>query len=447
MTQLHRPWFGIKSLEIPRPTRFRISTHGMNETEKSGSARFLPILAAMLLAIATRGASMLVGSGSFDDPDNYLPLARSLAAGEGLALGGRLTAYRPPLYPIVLTPLLITLGDQATCGIGLLHLALGAATAGLTAGVALAWNMGARRALIAALIVAFDPVLVWQSRFVMTETLTAFFVIAAVAALTLPGGRGAVLGGCLFGLGGLSRPSLLAGAVLAILAALFVAPGTRRERVIRGAAMALAMGAALAPWAARNTLIFGVPVWTTTHGGYTLALANNEVYYRDVLNGPPGAVWTGDDQWRWWDSVNRATAGMPEPEADRFLRNTVWKLELEQPGTFLRACFSRLARFWSVAPATAVYSPVVRWATALWTVPLWIALVLGLFRRQLWQWPQVAAPLCVIGLTLVHAVYWTDLRMRAPIVPAIALIAAGASLRLGDARTARPYRNAESTAR
>jgi hypothetical protein len=235
--------------------------------------------------------------------------------------------------------------------------------------------------------------------------------------------------------------------VLAILAALFAAPGTRRERLIRGVAMSLALGAALAPWAARNAVIFGVPVWTTTHGGYTLALANNEVYYRDVLNGSPGAVWTGDEQWRWWDSVNRATAGMPEPEADRFLRNTVWKLAIDQPGTFLRACLSRLARFWSPAPATAVYSPAVRWGTALWTVPLWIALVMGLFRRQLWQWPQAAAPLCVIGLTLVHALYWTDLRMRAPIVPAIALIATGASLRRRDARSIDPYRNAESTTR
>ena len=34
----------------------------------------------------------------------------------------------------------------------------------------------------------------------------------------------------------------------------------------------------------------------------------------------------------------------------------------------------------------------------------------------------------VLGLTLVHALFWTDLRMRAPIVPAIALIAAGSRL-------------------
>ncbi len=49
--------------------------------------------------------------------------------------------------------------------------------------------------------------------------------------------------------------------------------------------------------------------------------------------------------------------------------------------------------------------------------------------RSLWRWPRIAAPMIVIGLTLVHAFFWTDLRMRAPIVPAIALIAAGAGRR------------------
>ncbi len=150
---------------------------------------------------------MMVGSGSFDDPDNYLPLARSIAAGDGLALGGRLTAYRPPLYPIVLSPVLMTLGDRAARGIGLLHLALGAATAGLTACVALAWNMGSRRAFLAAVIVAVDPVLVWQSRFVMTETLTAFLLVAALAALAFPGWRGAVLGGAFSGWAGSHGPA------------------------------------------------------------------------------------------------------------------------------------------------------------------------------------------------------------------------------------------------
>ncbi len=119
---------------------------------------------------------------------------------------------------------------------------------------------------------------------------------------------------------------------------------------------------------------------------------------------------------------------MSEPLADRFLRNRAVALCIAQPLTFLRAGLQRLGRLWSLAPAVAVYSPAVRWATAVWTLPLWIALVIGLARRSLWRWPQIAAPLLVAGLSLVHTVFWTDLRMRAPIVPAIALVAASAGV-------------------
>ena len=62
--------------------------------------------------------------------------------------------------------------------------------------------------------------------------------------------------------------------------------------------------------------------------------------------------------------------------------------------------------------------------TALWTTPFWLAVAWGVCRRGLWQWPRASALSIVIALTLVHAVFWTDLRMRAPIIPALALIAA-----------------------
>jgi 4-amino-4-deoxy-L-arabinose transferase-like glycosyltransferase len=387
-----------------------------------------PILVTVLLAIALRGAVMLMGMGQFEDPDNYLPLAESLAKANGLSWNGRPTAYRPPLYPMVLAPFLKFMGERRFLGIALLHLGLGAATVSLTAEAARRWGLNARRVLAAAVVVACDPVLIWQSRFVMTETLGAFLLALALAELTRPGWRGAVAGGTCLGLAGLCRPSLLPGAALIILGGLVAKPGSRGDRTLRSLALGVSVTAILAPWAIRNAIVLGEPIWTTTHGGYTLALGNNEAYYRGVLNGSPGRVWTGYDQWLWWDSVNRATTGMSEPQADRFLRDAVVRLALDQPITLLRACLERQRRFWSVAPAMAVYSRSARWATALWTIPLWIALGFGLFRRTLWHWPQIAAPLLVAGLTLVHTLYWTDLRMRAPIVPAIALIAAAAVL-------------------
>src|SRR5205807_404788 len=138
------------------------------------------------------------------------------------------------------------------------------------------------------------------------------------------------------------------------------------------------------------------------------------------------ALWSGENQRRWFEGVNRAVEGLPEPEADRRIRALGLAMLARRPRDFARASAARLGRFWGVAPAVAVYGPATRLATAIWTVPLWIALALGLTRRALWRWPRVSAPAVVLALTAVHSVYWTDLRMRAPIVPAVALIVAGA---------------------
>jgi 4-amino-4-deoxy-L-arabinose transferase-like glycosyltransferase len=394
-----------------------------------------PLWVILLLALFLRAAVIVRSPGRFDDPDNYLPMARALWAGEGFALRGRPTAYRPPLYPLLLAPLAAAGDAWLPWGIAALHLALGAGAVGLTAVAAERLGLSRTRAMIAASIVACDPVLVVQSRSVMTETPTAFLVAATLAGLARGGLRGAVLGGLGLGLASLCRPSMLAGAGLTVLAGIAAHPGDPRQRLGRSAAIALTVGLVLLPWMLRNRALFGEPVWTTTHGGYTLALANNPVYYRDVLHGEPGRIWTGHEQWLWWDSINTETKGMSEPQANRYLTAKVWRLARRNPGDFARATLARLGHFWSIAPAASVYPAPIRWATTAWTLPLWIVLGLGLLQRSLWRWPQIVAPMLVLGLTLVHALYWTDLRMRAPIVPAIALIAAGAgcSRRVGQA--------------
>ncbi|AMV37024.1 phospholipid carrier-dependent glycosyltransferase [Planctomyces sp. SH-PL62] len=378
----------------------------------------------ILAAVAARLAVILADGARFEDPDNYLPLARSVALGEGLTLNGRATAYRPPLYPLILAPLSTASGDRPTVGLTILHLALGAGTAGCTMLAARRLGVGPRRALVAGLIVALDPVLVWQARAVMTETLTAFLIAAALARASADDRRAAPGCGVLLGLATLCRPSVLPGAGLAVLAAAFAAPGSRTERLKRAAWLGLSAAVVLAPWAVRNRIVLGEFVWTTTHGGYTLALANNEVYYREVLDAPWGTVWTGREQSLWWDEVNRRTAGLAEPAADRLLRDEVVALARREPRTFARACAARLATFWSPTPASGAYGFRTRALTGLWTIPLWIAFAFGLASRTIRCWPGVVAPCLIVGLTAVHALYWTDLRMRAPIVPAIALVAA-----------------------
>ena len=136
------------------------------------------------------------------------------------------------------------------------------------------------------------------------------------------------MGGLALGLAALCRPSMLAGAALAVIAAGAASnPVNDARRLLRAGLLGTTIVVVLSPWMIRNLMVLGEPIWTTTHGGYTLALANNPVYYDDVLNGPPGRVWTGHDQWLWWDGVNKATSGMTEPQADRYLKQTVWQLD------------------------------------------------------------------------------------------------------------------------
>ena len=387
------------------------------------------LLAVLALGLVARVAVIAPGFGALDDPDLYLPLARSLAAGHGLCLWkGMPTAQRPPLYPILLAPIVgLFDGPALAAAIATLHVALGLGTIALAFGTARRWGYGSGRATVAAAIVAFDPVLLVQSRAVMTETFAALLVAACLASATVPGRRGAILAGVVSGLAALCRPSLLPGAGLVGLARLVVGPGSWRRRAIEAGLFGAGAVAVMAPWAVRNAIRLGAPVWTTTHGGYTLALANNPAYYADVVDGPPGAVWSGPNQQAWKEDVAAATAGMTPIRADRYFRDEALRMLRERPGTFLRASIARLSRFWGVAPAGAVYSPALRRGTARWTHPRGVARGGGRARRDLWRWPRLAAPLTILGLTAIHAVYWTDMRMRVPVVPAIGLVAAGAS--------------------
>jgi hypothetical protein len=280
---------------------------------------------------------------------------------------------------------------------------------------------------VAAFLVALDPVLLVQARSVMTETLAAFLLAGALAALADEGWKSAAKSGVWLGLAALCRPSTLACGMLMVLAALLLKPGGARARLGRSAAMLAAVVLVLMPWAIRNAVALGETVWTTTHGGYTLALANNPAYYRDVLDGPPGAVWSGPGQEAWFREVNRTYQGLSEPEADRALRRDTVRFIREHPRAFLRASFARLGRFWGLAPAGAVYRWPLRVATLAWTLPFWLAVALGLMTRGARTWPAASAVAQIVALSTVHAAFWTDLRMRAPVVPALALIASQAA--------------------
>ncbi len=395
-------------------------------------SRNLLILIAVV-ALAARFAVIWprIG-GAVDDPDHYVDLAHSIMRSHTFAFIDKPTAYRPPLYPLLLAPFvesghgkpsgpLLSKTTDLTWPIAIFHLLLGAGTAIFASIAARRFGMSSRSVLIVGLIIAFDPLLVIQSRSIMTETLAAFLVSWAIAAAARGGTRSAIETGFVLGLAALCRPSLLAGSAVAMLFLAGTGPGLWRRRISETLILGSMILVTLLPWAIRNRLVFGEFVWTTTHGGYTFALANNPDYYRDVLNGPPGSVWDETKQRGWALEISQLTDGLSEPAADRRLTESGWRMLRKRPHDFLRASIARIGRFWAVAPSPSVYGPMTRLAAASWNIPLFLLAIIGLARGKSWRWPLAIIPAIAIGLSVVHCLYWTDMRMRAPMIPGIAL--------------------------
>ena len=352
-------------------------------------------------------------------------------------------------------------------GIATLHLALTALTVAAT-GIAAGQLSGNHRLwILGPAIVAVDPLLTLYSRQPMTETLCACLSAVLVWRVTCrdqsvatwrsASGEGIAWGLCL-----LARPTYWA--AMAIWLLVESCRSVRKEvhhgdtearsntghsgnasssllplgegplfHLILVTAVALLT---MSPWAFRNWQAFGRPIVTTTHGGYTLWLANNPVYYRDVVEAGASA-WDSASLARWQTETDqnldrRQIVG--EVDRDRALSQQARAFIQANPVRFMQACLFRAQTFWGITPSRTAgdgQNLPMLWGVGGFYLALWvggIASLIRLFRRR--SLPASAGfstTFCLIlGFFIVHLVYWTDVRMRAPIIPAVAIFVAAA---------------------
>ena len=425
-------------------------------------------------------------SGNLDDDrDVYRALGVGLVEGRGYSSAGTVvpTAYRPPLYPVLLAA---TGGAHSTLAVGAMNILLGTVTVGFVLAIGGRLPLGTAPALLAGLLTAVDPLLLYYGSFPMTETLCTCLMAAWLWTLLRTCDAAGIsqlqwgaLSGVLLGLTALCRPTVWACAVL-LFAAWAAAYWIRRRAIQRGVSAAMrqregdapaeprrpedvlresarraprppgsnrieytasvhasaivallvAAGLTVAPWAIRNGRVFGRPVVTTTHGGYTLLLGNNSAYYDEVVRQPLGVVWDGSrgpGQAAWAAELNRrlrAEGISGEFERDRWMSQHAWRTMRSNPGTFLRACLRRCLHFWSLVPAVRTSFPTA----LIWGVGAYYGFVFAAFScgvvRCLYRSRWLIPLLQIAGFAGVHLVYWSDARMRAPVMPMIALLAA-----------------------
>lgn len=389
-----------------------------------------------------------------EDIDGYLAIARQMADGNGFVNPGtgQPTAFRPPLYPILLAGWL-TFGPAAI-GVAVLHLCLSVGTVILTYATGRRFGLSNTQSTIAGGLIAYDPLLARYAALPMTETLATFL---AVSLLFLSSGRNhdrRILRGIVFGLAVLCRPTFWVFGGLVVIT--WIVDRWRSRRMTESTsvraqipwATVVAVAVIVFPWAIRNAIALGKPVLMTTHGGYTLLLGNNPVFAREVVQQPSGTVWGGESLQRWQQSLEEAMRAEgiaidDELARDQYLKDRAVRFIRSEPMTFLQACWLRFRRFWGMSPpesathsigqlwiritgnaeSVAIVQGSVRWSVRVFYGVLFAAALWGGVRvagRSNWR-PVFGL---VISLMLVHLVYWSNARMRAPTMPAIALLAA-----------------------
>lgn len=471
------------------------------------------ILALTIIVLIIRGTVLFYNTESFNaDPDNYRALADNLQKEHVFGTGRTATAFRPLLYPLVLTGVFSaaeperepmarfseeknvkkSFGENLrlsrNASIALTHWILGVLTVFMTYFCGIYLKLTHKGAALAAFLVGIDPILLQQSRLVMTETLAAFFaalVLLLLLKFSVPG-RNCLLSfvpGVLLGYAVLCRPAFLFWGALILIPLFFIKKAANNRfsfwsSLTRLAAFLLGMAIPLFPWALRNYREFHIPTPMTTHGGYTLLLANNNFLYDfNKEHRPWEARWEAEDFHQWWEAKRaevftekNIASDSKEAELlqDQLAKTEAIKVIKDRPRDFWRAMAIRVGNLWQFLPyqtskEESTVKGYARYAIGGFYALEFLLMIYGLGylclswtknqssekskkknrqisentgleknkitentekenvdrdRSAFWFWPI----LLILSVQIPHLLFWTNMRMRAPIIIAVALL-------------------------
>ncbi len=442
------------------------------------------IVFGLILLIATVARLAMLLNRPDDlrtDPDGYVAHAQMMSDGFGFAgpYTKRPTAFRPPGYSVLIAWWPVFRSDTALI-VATIHIVAGVLTVLLTRQLAEDIGLSTPVSNLAAALVALDPLLIRYSALPMTEVVSALSLTAAlvmacryrqhvlkftpterminVVRTSLYYG---LVAGCLFGLSALIRPIGLVSAVF-VSGGLFLQLIRQRsgfsqrrpepdkenskhsldaqqisQRLWRGVVFCLlpllAMAVTLSPWILRNWIHFHAFIPATTHGGYTLFLGNNAEYYQDVVQIEWSKPWDGDALTNWQQQILKQAREQQVPtgdevQLDRWMYHQAMFAIRSRPADFISACLLRMGKFWSICPGLdqGGATGLVGFACGIWYGSMWLLVMVSLVLRSI-NLRQVSVSdlwLTIAAFMLMHTFYWTDTRMRAPIMPLLCVQAA-----------------------
>lgn len=371
------------------------------------------------------------------DPDAYVALANTFRTTGGFHAPGSdvPTAFRPPLYPLLLAAITAT-GCKMSFAVGLIS---GCAGAVITfSSWWLSRMAGMRRWWCAAVatMVAFDPLLLRYSTLPMTETLAAALLTVGIlltlqareqlADKTSNATRELLIAGVVFALAGFCRPVCFLSCGFVSIAMTAGLRGKGLRSALSGLIPVTICVIALVPWTIRNAMVFDAFVPLTTHGGYTLLLGNNEVFYKNVVAATGQPVWSEESFRQWEQKIQNDIERdgiVGEVATDRWMIARARRDIAENWSLFLKACVLRWKRFWGIRPEVEGEnrSGLIVAAVSLWYGLMWLGMIVSLLHLKHRE-PVRILWLAVISFLILHTFYWTNARMRAPLTAIIVVL-------------------------
>jgi 4-amino-4-deoxy-L-arabinose transferase-like glycosyltransferase len=360
---------------------------------------FAFLLRMLYLALLTGNQALT------SDASQYHYLAVNLAEGRGYVdtfpqIELHQTAFRPPLYPALLSVVYRIFGDSV--GVGrFVNILIGTAVVVLLARLIYP-ALGARAALAGSAAAAIAPNLIANDTYILTEPLSLLFLVLLLGTTIK---QQWVLSGLLTGLLILTRPS--AQYLVLVLGVWFlVTIGWRKALMFLGLALVV-----VAPWVARNWVELGSPVLVTSNGFNLAAMysppADQLGAFIDPIRNP------------FWD--DRRLDQFDEVIWDRNLRKVAIDNIRDDPSVLTRVAGRNFLAFFELRPSTNRIaeeldgrSMATRNATLVVFYATAIAGIIGFVRR--WREPLVLLAILVGGyFTAASLVFVAPPRLRSPL--------------------------------
>jgi 4-amino-4-deoxy-L-arabinose transferase-like glycosyltransferase len=338
---------------------------------------------------------------AYNSPDAVLYLQE---ADNVFAAGGIESVKCMPLYPILL---------HFAGADGIIALQLLLSTASIYLGYRIACDVWSRKAgLIAALLMAVHPMLIYYTTFRLTETVFIFLALLGILAIYR---NQIAVAAIAFTLANLARPSLDLVLPAMILAGTFatIAKPTLREIARRLGILALIYCTLMSPWWLHNFRKYHQFVRLDLGAGITMLLENNqqfELYGMDWSKLTP------------WVPFAQITDPVEQDEA---MQSAALHYIRTRPLNWLRGDADRIRRFFT--PSDVTYNRLQTFTSAIVLILTLVGALTTLIYAPGWR---RRAPLWIpiAFLAALHLSFHALPRYRLPIDPLLIILASGGLL-------------------